>query len=432
MTSRLEVLLLCDRRFDAATTVREHIDHLAQGSAHHCRYLSVFGKLPSNLDLDRFDAIIIHYSLMADPDVLLPPAMCKQIAESRAVKAVFVQDEHRDVRRRIELLRDLQTRVLFTCVPSSEIEKVYPQSELPDVRKVNVLTGYVSPDLVSMSVPSFQDRAIDVGYRAREVQAWLGRLGKEKAEIGKRFAADAKSYDLVVDISVAEHDRLYGSKWIDFLANCKATLGSESGASVFDWDGSLEKQVQSYVLTHPDAAFDDISEIYFSHLDGQVANGQISPRLFEAAALRSLMVLYPGSYSGVLRPWDHYVPLARDHSNMAEVVDVLRDAGRAEEIIVRAYREVAQNPAYGFGVMVQLIDGALTEATALRDRSTGYANSEWAVVSRQDFTSLARRFVRSVRDGAVTLAFRFVASATSPSFAGHLKTKLRRLRQKLQ
>src|SRR5262249_53162455 len=88
----------------------------------------------------------------------------------------------------------------------------------------------------------------------------------------------------------------------------------------------------------------------------------ISPRCFEAAALRTLMILYPGLYSGILEPWRHYVPLKRDHSNMDEVVAVVRDPIRAQKIIDAAYHEVALNPRYSFLAMVEEFDRDILES----------------------------------------------------------------------
>ena len=61
----LEILLLCDYRENIAATVREHIDSLIGFSRHHVRKVSILGDLPSRLDLNHFDVVIVHYSLIA-------------------------------------------------------------------------------------------------------------------------------------------------------------------------------------------------------------------------------------------------------------------------------------------------------------------------------------------------------------------------------
>ena len=38
----------------------------------------------------------------------------------------------------------------------------------------------------------------------------------------------------------------------------------------------------------------------------------MSPRVFEAAAVRSCQILFEGRYSGILEPMVHYIPLKKD------------------------------------------------------------------------------------------------------------------------
>ena len=59
----------------------------------------------------------------------------------------------------------------------------------------------------------------------------------------------------------------------------------------------------------------------------------ISPRVFEAALAESCQVLVPGHYLGILHANEHYIPLAGDFSNIAQVLDELHDWERAKQRI---------------------------------------------------------------------------------------------------
>jgi hypothetical protein len=85
----------------------------------------------------------------------------------------------------------------------------------------------------------------------------------------------------------------------------------------------------------------------------------VSPRHFEAAACRTLQILYEGDYRGIFQPWRHYVPLRRDFGNFDEVLRALRDDALATEITERAFNEVACNPAYGYPAFVGQLDEAI-------------------------------------------------------------------------
>src|ERR1700739_2085541 len=49
---------------------------------------------------------------------------------------------------------------------------------------------------------------------------------------------------------------LCGRDWIDFLTRCKAVLGSESGSSVFDATGAIERSVLRHELAEPGTPFE--------------------------------------------------------------------------------------------------------------------------------------------------------------------------------
>jgi hypothetical protein len=228
----------------------------------------------------------------------------------------------------------------------------------------NVLTGYVDESLLGLELPDPAQRPIDIGYRARKLPAWLGELGQEKWNIGRRVAEDAPRFGLTVDLAHREEERLYGQDWIDFMTRCKATLGVESGASVFDFNGDVQTAVESHIEQNPHLSFEQLKSRHFAHLEGRIRLNQISPRCFEAAALRTLMVLYEGDYSGRLQPWRHYVPLRKDHSNFEQVVSVLRSAERIREITDLAYDEVACAENNSFRAMAREFDQAVEEASA--------------------------------------------------------------------
>ena len=426
---RLSLLLLCDDAQTIAATALQHMDALTRLSRHRVHRLSLGQRLPDRIDLDRFDGIVIHYSAVAALDRFLDEKSRQRLAAYRGIKALFIQDEHRHVRSTIALLRRLGIGLLFTCVPAGEVAKIYPPAELPGLRTESILTGYVDPELCRLAVPAFEARPIDVGYRARRLSAWLGRLGREKFLIGQRFAADAGAYGLVCDISSREEDRLYGRDWIDFLTRCKAVLGSESGSSVFDLTGEIERAVLRHELAAPETPFERLSELYFRGEDGRIANGQISPRCFEAAALRTLMILYEGGYSGILRPWRHYVPLAKDHGNMAEIVAVLRDARRAERIVDAAYREVALNPAYSFAAHVSRVDALLAEAKREGEARPGYPAAEWAVLSRPSLGSRLHWLRRRVKVAAHRLLFAGLLGRLPPEERDRIHRRIKRATQ---
>ena len=58
--------------------------------------------------------------------------------------------------------------------------------------------------------------------------------------------------------------------------------------------------------------------------------------------------MFPGEYSGVVRPWDHYIPLEKDFSNIDEVAEYVREPRLLEEMTSRAYDDLIASGAYSY------------------------------------------------------------------------------------
>ena len=431
MTPRpLNLLLLCDYQANIAATVHDHIAALEAHSRHRYHRLSMLGDLPPALDLARFDGIVIHYTLFAWSDRFLSQSARARLAAFIGLKAMYIQDEYRVVDASIAAMRDIGINLLFTCVPEPEIDKVYSPAKLPGVAKVNVLTGYVPEGLAQRKVTAASERPIDIGYRARKLPAWLGSLGQEKWVIASRVAADASRYGLVTDISYREEDRLYGAAWIEFVSRCKAMLGVESGASVFDFTGEIQRNVERHLRQAPDTSFDELRQRYFAEAEDRIDLAQISPRCFEMAALRTLMILYEGNYSGILQPWRHYLPLRKDHGNMAEIVAVLRDPTRLTEITQRAYDEIALDPRYSFAAAVQEADRAMEAALRpeMLSNRAPYRDAEFRHAMAPSLATRRRRAYRGLILLLHALIFAKLLRYASQLQRDRIEARLRQIR----
>jgi hypothetical protein len=137
---------------------------------------------------------------------------------------------------------------------------------------------------------------------------------------------------------------------------------------------------------------------------------QISPRCFEAAAMKTLMVLYPGEYSGRLMPFRHYIPLQKDHSNMQEVVEILHNPARAQSIIEAAYRECALARQNSHQALQDAVQMAIEEKTHGRAPARRYSDDEWSAIEADN----RKIFERARRLRAANAALSRVMSRVLP------------------
>jgi hypothetical protein len=399
---RGRVLVLYNSWFLYAETTREHVEMFAQFSTHDVTCADV-AILDFDIDLANFETIVFHYSLVIAAWFHdLADHRRQKIINARAIKMLFIQDEFRWLTSVTDAITELGISVVFTVQPDDTVKAAYqthPHWKTPilqNVRFVSTLTGFVDERLVKRDVPPYEKRQLDVTYRARRLPFWVGRAGLEKYEIAAKFLKSAKQYKLKCDISTDESDRIYGEAWFDFTASSKATLGTEGSSGLVDFDGKLIPAVDEYCAANPDATFEEVEAKFFPGKDGLIKYRAISPRCFEAAALRTLMVMYKGEYSGVLEAGRHYVELKRDHSNIAEVVKIIKDPKEASKYIERAYSEIACSGKWTSRAFMGRFDQVVSEEIA-KNRAIG------ALPGREPIPNFSQIIQKGATNGTASL-----------------------------
>ena len=172
----------------------------------------------------------------------------------------------------MRLHRGVHIDFVFTVAPESLWSAIFPAVDREQTRIGRALTGYLDPGTIARiaHVAAGVERTIDIGYRAKDLPAWLGRHARLKAQIGDAFAHAAPTYGLTTDISTRPEDVLTGSDWLRFLLSCRYTVGVEGGASVFDRDGSLRQCCERVLANRPGATFEELEAECFPGRDGEV------------------------------------------------------------------------------------------------------------------------------------------------------------------
>jgi hypothetical protein len=374
--------------------VQESIHAIACRSSHQVRCLSFRGDLPAALDPSRFDAIVIHYSALIYNHRFISPRTRQWIRCFHGFKAIFLHDEYQDMNRTKAALAEMKINALFTCFAPDESKKVYHELMHAGVLLFSVLPGYVGPSLLQLDPgkpPS--TRPVDIGYRGRKYPRWHGELGMDRIRIHEGVVAAAPKFGLVIDSSVAERDRLYGAAWFDFQRQCKAVLGTESGASVIDFTGDIARQVEAHEIANPGTNFAELRERYFVHIENQICLRTISPRIFEGIACGCALILYEGEYAGRLKPSTHYAPLRKDHSNFKEIASLLRDRRRLDQMVATARDEVLLAPENRESTVIALLDHVLL---------TGAGESRVKGYEPEDFNLRFGRYDKSFTKAVVT------------------------------
>jgi len=368
---RLNILVLYDDGSTHVKTIFEHLEAFQKYSRHDVFMMPITGHVDTDgLDFSPFDAVLIHYSVRVSIlDHILDP-MASVIARYDGPKLLFAQDEYEGTETARAWIERLGVDAVFTNVPMDEIEKVYPRSRFPMVDFVPTLTGYVpeDPQIDDFALPLAERKTL-IAYRGRMLPYHYGDLGQQKYQIGVEVKRLSAERGLPVDVEVDDAKRIYGDDWYRFLGSARATLGTESGANIFDHDGSL----RIAALANKDMPYKDFAQRFLQGREGEVRMNQVSPKIFESIRLRTALVLFEGEYSGVVKPDVHYLPLKADYSNFDDIVEKLRDDEFLRGMTDRAYRDVIATDRYSYAAFVHGVDAYLDQRTAPRRRARLYS-----------------------------------------------------------
>lgn len=352
----MNILFLYNSTQTYTNTVFEHIASFSTRSKHQTFFCHIDQESEVNIDTSRFDAIGIHYTIRL-PFNQLSPSVISVIEKFSGCKFLFIQDEYDHTYRTWHWIKKLGLNLIFTVVPQTGIEHIYPKKEFPNSRFINNLTGYVPENFdKDASLPPPSKRSILIGYRGRPLPIRYGKLGIEKVDIGKITKTYCNTYNITTDIEWSEAARIYGDKWYDFMTSCRAMLGSESGSNVFDWDNSINQEIEEFKQKNKSANDADIYDKIIKSKDIDGLMNQVSPRIFEAIAARTILVLFEGNYSEIIQPNIHFIPLKKDGSNLPDIVSLLQDDVYVDEMAERAYRDIIESGKYSYKSFVNTFD----------------------------------------------------------------------------
>ena len=318
----LKILILHADVGNNASTITKHIKSFSKyGTAKYSDLHISLLKFFPNLILKRYDIIILHYSVYFKG---MPTSIRKVLKGFSKKKIAFVQDEYRHINDTIECILDIGVNRLYSVLDDQVSCIIYKRLIDSGVSIKHTLTGYADvPKLkdsqIEAEIEKWERRPIDIGYRARDLTGhlgWLGKKGYEKFNITKVIPFFIEK-GFIVDVATNESARIYGEDWNEFLISTKITLLAESGASVADFTGDIQKNYLAAFEKNLNQNY--LDEIIKKH-DGKYSLSAISPRAFEAAQNFNLMIAYEDNYSGILEKNRHYIELKKDHSNLQEVL----------------------------------------------------------------------------------------------------------------
>jgi len=320
-----KVLVLHNLRSNTRQTT---IDFAAAFGRHvegvEVHYMNLFGIAAAGELEDSYDLGIVTAEALSVREAPFWPEMKQRIVRHmRRVKrkVIFPQDDYTFSTRLDELVIEAGIDAVWS--PLERDEALYPKSVRQGVSFRKCLTGYVEDYWLSRYAAKskpFEDRTIDLGQRVGASPLSFGDSGRRKFKITQELANEFEIRGMTVDVSFDSNDVLLGDDWLSFLGNTRFTVSRKGGASLAD-----TKLCMRMSLERLHNLFGQLSESALYQLASKrgVKRGvweEVSPRLFEAAAMGVCQILEQGDYlGGALEPWVHYIPLDSNFENLEEI-----------------------------------------------------------------------------------------------------------------
>lgn len=341
---RILVLYWYPKGAEMRLAVRQHV-RLLEGRGARILYRNAIDPAPPWLAWTAPDLCVLDTTFLSHARWYFSFAEYRRrfrwVAKLRCPKVALPQDEYDHAAVMEDWLLELGVTSVYSCFGPDQWETLYPQLRQRATLH-ETLTGFIEEDaaaaLAGRIVPHSQ-RPQDIVYRAKKLPYWLGSHGQLKHRIAEVVQERAGELGLRTDISTRPEDTIFGPGWLEFLMSGRAVIGAESGSSVLDARGEIQRRISQLLAEQPRLTFDEV--------DAQMPNGwdsyaffAISPRHLEAVITKTAQVLVEGRYSGVLEPERHYIPVRSDFSNLGEALARLQDVEAVEAMTERAYQDV--------------------------------------------------------------------------------------------
>jgi len=368
----MRLLVLYHAGFTYTPMILHYLESMRNHSAHEVEYFNVDSRYGEGLDFSAYDAVFVNFCVVSVARVPEPPKFLPRLVAAlhayRGVKIASVQDEYDFTNAVKRFFRQIGVDIILTNVPQEAVRTIYHETAFGHVRFETVQTAYLADEVLldPEHLLPLAERPIALGYRGRVLPYRLGDVGWHKSEVGYQFQAACANRGLACDIACDEESRFIGDAWIDFVRRCRVMLGTQSGANVFDFDGDLHRRLTAIHKGDPvNFSYAKVRDEVSAHaVDFDM--GQVSARIFEAAASRTALALVRGSYSGVIEPDEHYVPIEPDYSNVDQVIDRILDLDAMQAMADRTYTHVVGNPANRYQGLVARVDGLIERAASAK------------------------------------------------------------------
>jgi hypothetical protein len=272
----------------------------------------------------------------------------------RGALAVFIGNEYDLMEEKIRFLHEAGAEFICSQLPLGTARWLYESCRDSTVLP---MAHALNPAVYTATGPF--PRPVDVAFIGDLYERLIGDC--ERTDIVRFFERHASEYGLRC---VVRSQRMRRAEWAQFLNDCAAVIGAESGTYYLDRNGRILRNAKRYLAAHPAATFDEVYDACFRQSTGYVSGKAISSRHFEPIGTKTCQILVEGEYNGILTAGRHYIAVKRDLSNIDDAVRQYKDVAHRTRIVDETYEYVRAAHTYADRVklLVSAFDGRVVRS----------------------------------------------------------------------
>lgn len=391
--TRLKVFLLYASYSSTTSYYEDWIDAFQSHDKFICYSLNILSKSAAaqlKKNIANVDLVILLHSTNADNVGFLSPYI--NILNSRKCKLlIFVGNEYNSpiygarMGDKIALMQSIMPEYIATQLPIDTATKIYEDLQDSIILELPPALNpcYFKP------TNDFLDRSIDIGARSYSYYPFLG--DNERNVIMEYFSNLKFSSYMKIDIETDPSKRFSRPDWAKFLNKCKFTVSTEAGTYYIEKDDFTVKKISRFLKRrlplwkrfllelnesrfrnyirralniHPygvgkaksklfdpnkiyyQITFEEVYEVFFKNYRNPLNGKCISSRHFDAIGTKTCQIMFTGKFNGILKPYENYIPLNRDFSDIELVLNMIKDEHVRNKIVDNTYEYVMDCHTY--------------------------------------------------------------------------------------
>ena len=262
--------------------------------------------------------------------------VASRIRKRRGKLVVFFGNEYDLMSEKINFANKSQADFVCSQLPLSAAKWLYEGVTTATILEVpHALNPFIyRPDKTV-------ERVIDLGFAGALYHNTIGDV--ERTFLIKTLKEAGEQLGLVTDIRFINFAR---PLWAQFMRMSKAIIGAESGTYYLQRSGEGIRKSLQYQKDFPEAPFEEVFDYAFKNITDYRDGKCISSRHFEPIGTLTCQILLEGDFTGILKPYENYIPVKKDYSNLNEVISLFQDSAYRQNLALRTFEYVMDSHTY--------------------------------------------------------------------------------------